>query len=203
MNEFRSRLRALRPFAIGAGLSLMVAMGAAFVRHAAAPAGAPRFVTPLGNRLPEITLQTLDGTPISLRARLGGRPALIYVFGVSECSSCSNLPLEFKIAHNEAPGLQTILIGSGSSADAFQASVKQMGLESSTVVDEHRALLTAVGLAVEPLVLLADSTGQILLVDTRGASRAAQFPMGNILHGIGGILNTVHSTTVQSLHPVP
>src|SRR3984893_13566582 len=52
---------------------------------------------PLGDSLPNVALEHVDGTPVSLRDHIGRRPALIYIFGVAECASCSNLPLEFQI----------------------------------------------------------------------------------------------------------
>lgn len=120
---------------------------------------------------------------------LGARPAVIYVFGLAECASCSNLPLEFKIVHKEAPQLVTLLVASGASTDAFRERLHSMGLEKEALVDEDRRLLKGLRFTHEPIVMLVDSTGRILFADTRGASRAAQYPVGHILRDLRGIIN--------------
>jgi peroxiredoxin len=177
---FASNIKAV---AIGVGICLVFFAGTAAARRTAAPPVA-RFSTPLGDRLPTLALSTIEGRPTTLAERLGGHPALIYVFGVTECASCSNLPLEFKVVQNEAPRLQTLLVGSGADFSSFAPLVRQMGLEKSALVDENRDLIRALGVPSEPAVILVDSTGRILLIDTRGASRAAQFPMGHLLSAI-------------------
>ena len=172
--------------AIGvAAMALAVSVSVIAARRSPPP---PPFQTPLGNTLPDVDVQTPDGHTVKLLQSLHGKPALLYVFSAEECASCSNLPLEFTIVHNEAPNLQTILIGSGSPREAFQPLIQSMHLEQSALIDEHREILRAFDVTREPMVLLVDSSGAILLADTRNASRAAQYPMGRILRGIGSIL---------------
>src|SRR5262249_26708235 len=124
-------------------------------------------IASLGDTLPTLHLRTPNGAPITLRERLGTRPALLYVFGTSECASCSNLQLEFRIVQQEAPALTPLVIGSGASVETFRPYLAQMGLAASSLVDEDRALLRSLGLAKEPLVLLVGGDGRILLVDPR------------------------------------
>jgi peroxiredoxin len=179
----------------------LVAADAATARRAAAAANPPAFVTPLGDPLPDVALQRLDGRRVMMRPLLEGRPALIYVFGVAECASCTNLALEFRIARREVPELRTVLVGSGAAAEAFGDLVKEMDVEGAgkgeVLIDEHRALIQALGLVKEPVVLLADASARILLADSRGASRAAQFPMGRILHGLRDVLRAGGSNAAR------
>jgi peroxiredoxin len=181
-------MSSLRTIMTGIAVSLAVGAGTAAMRYTAKPSAPPRYITPLGDSLPNLTLKTLDGRETTLKARLNGKPALIYVFGAAECASCSALPLEFQIVHRESPSIQTLLIGSGATAETLRPGIEAMGLASSALVDEDRQFIRAFELDREPFVLLVDSTGHILIVDSRGASRAAQFPMGRILHEMKGVL---------------
>lgn len=144
--------------------------------------------TPVGELLPKVQLVKPDGSPMDLGTFLGARPAVIYIFGMAECASCSNLPLEFKIVHKEAPQLVTLLVASGASTDAFRERLHSMGLEREALVDEDRRLLRGLRIMHEPIVILVDSTGRILFADTRGASRAAQYPVGHIIRDLRGII---------------
>ncbi len=145
---------------------------------------------PLGEPLPDVVVESPDGTPVRLKARLGGRPALIYVFSAAQCASCSNLSLEFRILHGAYPALQTLLVGSGASRETFRDAFRAMELTDVALVDEPRALLHALSLTREPVVLLADSTGRIVFVDQRSPSQAAQYPIGRVLADLEGALGT-------------
>lgn len=142
----------------------------------------------LADTLPAVSLRTLHGETVALRERLGGRPALLYVFGVQECLGCSNLPLEMKIVAREAPGVQVLLVGSGASVATFLDPITRMGLASTALIDEDRQLLRGLAVRSEPLVLLVDGSGRILLVDDRSASHAAQYPMGRLLRDLRATL---------------
>lgn len=152
------------------------------------PKRTPREETPLGEQLPAVQLSRLSGEPVFLSDVLKRRAAVVYVFGLAECASCSNLPLEFQILRREAPGVATLLVASGASVDSFRPRILSMGLADNAVVDEKRKLLGSLGIGREPLVLVVDSTGRILLVDTRSASRAAQYPMGHLLRDLRGVV---------------
>jgi hypothetical protein len=155
-------------------------------RDGATAAAGDRF--PLGDTLPTALLKHPDGSAVMLRPHLGPRPALLYIFGVDECASCSNLPLEFQIVRRQAPRLMTILIASGASVETFRPRLDKMGLDQKDVlVDEKSVLLHGLGVAREPLVVLVDSTGRVIFVDSRTASRAAQYPVGHILRDIAAV----------------
>jgi peroxiredoxin len=149
----------------------------------------------LGDTLPDVAIKRVDGSSVSLHAYVGARPALIYIFGVAECASCSNLPLEFQIVHRQAPGVVPLLIASGAPMDTLLPRVRAVGLETSTLIDERSSLLHALGVAREPLVIMSDSTGRIIFVDTRNAARAAQYPVGHILRDIGALVPATEART--------
>jgi peroxiredoxin len=175
-------MRRVLPSCIALGLCLAIGCSRSEGTHPQAGS------TPLGNQLPAVVLAKPDGSPISLMSFLRKRPALIYIFGMAECASCSNLPLEFRIVHREAPDLVTLLVGSGASIDSFKPRLKSMGLSDEALIDEKRQLLDGLGVSREPLVVLVDTTGRILFVDSRSASRAAQYPVGHILRDLRGIV---------------
>src|SRR4051794_33684432 len=168
-------------------LGSVLAAGGATVVRAMRPA--PMLSrSPLGDTLPALTLTSPDGRPVSLRERIGHHAALIYVFTSAECTGCTDLPLEFRVVRRELPGVEPLLIGSGGPPSAFAGSLHDWHLESSALIDTDRSLLAALRVSAEPLVILTDSTGRILLVDTRSTSRAAHFPMGEILHGLRTVM---------------
>lgn len=170
--------------------ALLLASTGGWVLYGRSLAPAPYTRNPLGEPVPDVAVEAPNGTPLRLKARLGGRPALIYVFSAAQCFSCSNLSLEFRILHSAYPGLQTLLVGSGASRETFRDAFRTMELTDAAVVDEPRALLHALSLTREPVVLLADSTGRIVFVDQRSPSQAAQYPMGRVLADLDGALGT-------------
>jgi peroxiredoxin len=158
-------------------------------RSAATKEPAKLTTTPLGDTLPTVTLKTLDGKPLSLRERLGGRPAVIYVTTVAECASCSNLPLEMEIVRKASPRLEALVIGSGSTIAEFRPYFTQMGMTSSAVVDEDRALLRALHVSAETIVLLVDPTGRIVFADQRASPKRAHYPTSRLLHDMIAVLD--------------
>lgn len=181
--------------AIGSALAWAVVAGANWSRPETM-----RDRNPLGDSLPSLTLQTPDGRLQSLRERLGHRPAVIYVFNQAECLGCSDLPLEFRVIRREMPDVQPLLIGSGAGPAAFSGALHDMHLEDAALIDEKRSLLKALGVSSEPLVILVGPTGRILLVDSRNTSRAARFPMGQVIHDLRSLFAShQHQTDSSSL----
>jgi peroxiredoxin len=173
--------------AIAAGLVL--GLSAAVLARRPSPNDSPPVNNPLGDVLPAVQLKRADGTPVSLADRLAGRPALLFVTSLAECRSCSNLPIELRVLKREAPQLETVLVGSGASAAEFRAQFEKMGvLPSDPIVDEHDVLLTRLGLGKTTLVLLADSAGRILFVDSRTPPDRAAFPIGRVIHDLTAAL---------------
>lgn len=166
----------------------LVASSGGWVLYGRSLAPAPYVRNPLGEPLPDVAVEDSAGRTIRLRDLLGGRPALIYVFSAAQCASCTNLGLEFRILHGAYPTLQTLLIGSGAGRSTFAPAFETMNVAGDAVVDERRALLHALSLTREPVVLLADSTGRIVFVDQRSPSQAAQYPMGHVLADLEGAL---------------
>lgn len=152
-----------------------------------APAPARLTQSPLGDTLPWLAMKTPAGEPVNLHDRLRGHAALIYVVNEAECASCSNLPLEFRIIKKETPGVEPMIVGSGGPPKAFVPYLERMNLASAAMIDEPRSLLHALGLSAEPVAILVDSTGRMLFVDLRSNSKAAQFPMGRVLHDLAAI----------------
>ena len=101
-----------------------------------------------------------------------------------------NVRLEMRIINNEVPRLRPILIASGAGREDLLPYLRQMGVDSVALVDEHRELLHGIGLTSEPAVLVTDSLGRILLLDTRSPSEASHFPIGTVLHSLAELLAT-------------
>lgn len=181
--------------AVAAGLVLGLSAAVLWKRPAAPNASQP-VNNPLGDVLPAVQLKHADGTPVSLADRLRGRPALLFVSNLAECRSCSNLPIELRVLRREAPQLETVLIGSGASAEEFRVQFEKMGVaQSEPLVDEHDVLLTRLGLGKTTLVLLADSAGRILFVDSRTAPDRAAFPIGRVIHDLTAALRPAFDST--------
>ncbi|MGH7619774.1 MAG: TlpA family protein disulfide reductase [Gemmatimonadaceae bacterium] len=167
--------------------SAVAAAGTAAVR-ASAPRSVQRAPSAVGDTLPWLTMRTPAGNAVSLHDRIHGHPVLIYVVNEAECASCSNLPLEFRILRREAPGVEALLVGSGSSPTSFTPLLERMDLASSALIDESQGLLRALRLSAEPVTVLIDSSGRVLFEDLRSTSKAAQFPMGRVLHDLTAVL---------------
>jgi hypothetical protein len=122
---------------------------------------------PLGDTLPWLVLRTAEDSAVNLHDRLHGRPAIIYIANQAECTSCSNLPLEFAIIRKEWPGIQPLLIATGASAAEFDPYLRQLRMQSDALIDEHSSLLKKLDIESEPVSVLVDSTGRILILDLR------------------------------------
>src|SRR5688500_16038508 len=136
----------------------------------------------VGSRLPDLDLRRLDGTKVRLQELLRNGPTLMYVMSLAECTACSSLPTELRIVRRQTPRLQAVLIGSGASPERSRALLACMELDDVALIDESQSVLQGLGLDRSPVVVLADSSGRILLLDTRDVSRASQYPMSRILY---------------------
>lgn len=137
-----------------------------------------RDYSPLGDTIPWVRLQATDGRWQSLHDRLGGRPAIIYVYDPAECIGCSDLPMEFRVIKNEVPTIQPLLIGTGANVSTFAQPLRDLHLDGAALIDEHNVLLKALKVRAEPLALIVGANGRILFVDTRITSRSSRYPMG-------------------------
>jgi len=155
----------------------------------------------LGARLPALTLRSVDGSAVALAERLSHGPSLVIVLGARDCFSCASYELELRILKSKLPGILPILIGSGGDEHLFQDYFRRAHLEAVALLDPDRALLTALHVENEPLVLVVDSAGRILFVDNRSSSAAAQFPFGRLLPLLDGALEPVSSSPSKSGDP--
>lgn len=152
----------------------------------------------LGSALPAVSLRSVDGQVVPLAGRVSRGFSLIILLGAKDCFSCSSYALELKILKSKLPGITPILIGSGGDEALFRDYFRREHLESVALLDPDRALLTALHLESEPLVLLVDPEGRLLFVDTRSSSAAAQFPFGRLLPLLGGALQPVSTPTPKN-----
>lgn len=184
-----------------AGLSAGI-MLTAFVRAEAR--NTPEAWSPadlLGSQLPAVTLQSLDGGSVALADRLVPGPTMIIVLGPKDCFSCESYRLELNILKSKLPGISPVLIGSGAEQDLFKDYFRRDHLQSVGLLDKDHRLLSALRIQSAPLVLLVDSTGRILFVDSRSSSAAAQFPFGRLLPLLGGALQSPPSSTSKTGAP--
>jgi hypothetical protein len=142
----------------------------------------------LGDSVENVPLLDPSGRATDLYQRLGHGPAVIYVYGVAECASCSNLRLEFDIIRHEAPGVRPLLVGVGASTSQFAPYFDQVGVKESAVVDQAGALLKSMRVKTIPFAILIDSTRRIVLLDRRSTARASRFPMGRVLKALAQTL---------------
>jgi peroxiredoxin len=152
----------------------------------------------VGDTIPAVRLQDVDGKTVDLKARLRGRASILYVYGLAECLGCANLQMEFRVIQAEAPGVQPILIGTGAPRAQFEQPIRDQQLESAALVDENSAFLKALGAKYEPLVLLVTADGHVVYADTRKSTQSARFPMGKILHDLKALVAPAASPSVSS-----
>jgi peroxiredoxin len=142
----------------------------------------------VGDTIPSVQLLDVDGKTVDLKERLRGHASILYVYGLAECLGCADLQMEFRVIQAEAPGVHPILIGTGASRDKFEQSIREQRLQSVSLVDEKSAFLKALGARYEPLVLLVSAEGRVIYADTRSATQAARFPMGQVLHDLNSLI---------------
>ena len=146
----------------------------------------------LGRVLPDLSLRTVTGASIGLHDRLAQQAALLFVVSRAQCTSCSNLPLEFAILRREFPAVQAIVVASGASPEVFRSALDSMSLGENAIVDEHRLLLRAIGWRSEPLTLLVDTGGRILFVDSRTRPLGTARALGQHLASRRGLGHSHH-----------
>jgi methylamine dehydrogenase accessory protein MauD len=110
----------------------------------------------VGDPIPEVRLPGLMGEELSL-ADLRGRKTLL-VFWSTECSFCQQMLPDLKVLEATPPAdAPEILIVS----DGTEEDNRQMGLQSSVVLDHEYAVEDAFGVEGTPSAVLVDEEGRI------------------------------------------
>ena len=175
----------LKSFLIGIACLGLVVVGTAMLRaRTNAPFARPMSVSPLGDTIPDVTLLTPDGKQEPLKNRIRNRPAALYIYSAAECSSCAGFALEFDILKREIPNVVPLLIGTGGARSAFREYFERAQVVDNALIDESSTLLKGLRVHHGPLVLLIDSNGRIVFVDSRSTSQASQYPLGRVLHDL-------------------
>jgi peroxiredoxin len=181
-------MRALKPY-IFATLGATAAVSAMAITGWTRPATiAERSI--LGDSLPAVRLQKVDGSWQELHERLGGKPAIIYLYSPAECMGCSDVPMEFRVLRREFPAMQPLLIGISAPASRYATPFRDMRLDGDALVDENNTLLKALGVKSEPLVIVVSASGRILFTDTRATRRSSRYPLSRVLRDVQEALGT-------------
>jgi methylamine dehydrogenase accessory protein MauD len=135
-----------------------------------APAGALSLRQPLklGDLTPEMTLPTLNGTPLKIGGVHGGRSQLL-LFLSPTCEICETLLPALRSAQGAERAWLDIVLASDGPEDAHQRFVRDKGLGKFPYVVSEQ-LGRSYGVAKLPYAVLIDEAGKLVstgLVNTR------------------------------------
>ena len=114
-----------------------------------------------GDQLPDATVQTLDGTVVSVRS-LVGQPLVINVWG-STCVPCQKELPDFAAAHL-AFGDQVRFVGISflGASDREESFARDRGVNYELLYDGDGAFINAMGIAAFPVTLFVNADGVIV-----------------------------------------
>lgn len=114
-----------------------------------------------GTRLPELTLQRLDGQPVTL-AGLQGQPLVINLWA-TWCPPCRREMPVLEAARQREPGIRFVLVNQGEGAGEVAAFLAVQGLDARDVLLDPRAQLGALaGSRALPTTLFYAADGRLL-----------------------------------------
>jgi thiol-disulfide isomerase/thioredoxin len=125
------------------------------------PAALPTSPTPTGSRLPDISLQTFDGSPISTNAVIG-QPTVIN-FWQESCTPCKEEMPAFERVHR-ARGEKIRMIGIDTQDSFERAStfVQKLGITYTLWRDQEGDLFKDLQLVAFPSTVFIDATGRVV-----------------------------------------
>lgn len=114
-----------------------------------------------GDQLPDVNVQSLDGTDISIRS-LAGQPMVINVWG-STCVPCQKELPDFAAAHL-AYGDEVRFVGISflGASDREESFARERGVQYELLYDGDGAFINDVGIASFPVTLFVNADGVIV-----------------------------------------
>lgn len=134
----------------------------------AAPAAGPRAPrSRVGDRVPPVTLTSMDGTRVSLSDSLAGDADTLLIFWNPYCGFCQRMLGDLRAWEAsrpaDAPRITLISVGS---VDANRA----LGLQAPVLLDEEFAVALQFGAPGTPSAVLVDAHGRIASPIAQGAA---------------------------------
>jgi len=114
-----------------------------------------------GDALPEVNVQTLDGTDVSIRS-LAGQPMVINVWG-STCVPCQKELPDFAAAHlTYGDRVRFVGISFLGASDREESFARDRGVQYELLYDGDGAFINEVGIATFPVTLFVNANGVIV-----------------------------------------
>ncbi|MCY7301318.1 MAG: TlpA family protein disulfide reductase [Ilumatobacteraceae bacterium] len=114
-----------------------------------------------GDALPEVNVQTLDGTDVSIRS-LAGQPLVINVWG-STCVPCQKELPDFAAAHlTYGDRVRFVGISFLGASDREESFARDRGVQYELLYDGDGAFINDVGIAAFPVTLFVNANGVIV-----------------------------------------
>jgi peroxiredoxin len=137
--------------------------------------------SPRGDQLPDLDLEDLDGTPVSLRDAIAGAPHLL-LFWSPTCGYCDAM-LEDVRALEERADLPPVLVIATGDPEAN----REQGLRSRTLLDTGFAVTgEALGVDGTPTALRLDTDGRVLSRRAVGVDQVLALAGGRVSEPAGG-----------------
>lgn len=112
-----------------------------------------------GKRFPNLTLESLDGSPATLGGG-AGRPLLVN-FWYSTCEPCKR-EMPALVAAQQKYGIDIVGVNPRDSAESARAFADDYGITYSLLRDPNGASLAALGIGTFPMTYLVGGDGTIL-----------------------------------------
>lgn len=114
-----------------------------------------------GDQLPDVYVQTLDGTDVAIRS-LAGQPMVINVWG-STCVPCQKELPDFAAAHlTYGEAVRFVGISFLGASDREESFARDRGVQYELLYDGDGAFINDVGIAAFPVTLFVDADGVIV-----------------------------------------
>lgn len=114
-----------------------------------------------GDQLPDVNVQTLDGTDVSIRS-LVGQPMVINVWG-STCVPCQKELPDFAAAHLiYGDRVRFVGISFLGASDREEKFARDRGVQYELLYDGDGAFINDVGIAAFPVTLFVNADGVIV-----------------------------------------
>ena len=127
---------------------------------------------PVSSALPSLTLQDIEGRPVTLADKTDGQPTLVNIWA-SWCPHCHRSMPALEQAQSLYPQVRLVLVNQGEAGTTVVRYMHEHGFAFEHVLlDPLASLATAIGSRGVPTTLILDADGNVMSIHSGGLSAA-------------------------------